>query len=76
MLYFVCGYPKKSQKMIGLKGLCVGLILSFHIGENPFRKKLVLHQIWNQIYNIFLIFSYLYFLNVSGMVWLLWRVEK
>ena len=37
ILYFVCGYPENSQKMIKLKGPCVDPILNFYIRENPFQ---------------------------------------
>ena len=76
MLYFVCSYPENSQKMIGLKYLYVGLILSIYNRGKSLTNKLVLHQIVIKLGTFLLFFSYLYLLNVSGMVWLLWRGEK
>ena len=49
MLDFVCSYPENSQKMIGLKDLYVGLILSIYNREKSLSNKLVLHQILIQI---------------------------
>ena len=44
-MYFVCSYPEKSQKMIGLKDMYVGLILSIYNRWKSLSNELVLHQI-------------------------------
>ena len=45
MLYFVSSYPENSQKIIELKDMYVGLILSIYNQRKTLCNKLVLHQI-------------------------------